>query len=276
MEGFGSFYITNTTNTSQLCNRLKDYYKIIFLEKGSKIKIDFDTINCPADTFFFLNEEHFFVLDEKAKGQLIYFDTDFYCIELHDQELACDGLLYRNITLTPYIHLTHQQATNLCRLVTEIEKEEKNTDYWSEEKIKLLLKYIIIEATRIWAIQWQINTSDFSKKQNFIKKFSKLVEENYAQIHQVTCYAKMLNITPKTLNNNVVKNFNTTPQQIISNRIILQAKRLLAHTNLSVKEISHTLGYTDSSYFNRFFKKQTSTTPLTFRKTQKKPKQLIF
>jgi AraC-like DNA-binding protein len=97
------------------------------------------------------------------------------------------------------------------------------------------------------------------------RKFSQLVEQNYRTIHSVADYASMLNLTPKNLNRKIVTEKQIAPNTIIKNRIILQAKRLLVNTTLSIKEIAVYLGYEDYSYFVRFFKSQTGSSPLTFR-----------
>ena len=75
----------------------------------------------------------------------------------------------------------------------------------------------------------------------------------------------MLNITPKSLNRKIVTERQIAPNVIIKNRIILQAKRMLANTQFSIKEIAAYLGYEDYSYFVRFFKLQTGVSPLSFR-----------
>jgi AraC-like DNA-binding protein len=72
----------------------------------------------------------------------------------------------------------------------------------------------------------------------------------------------MLNLTPKNLNRKIVTEKQIAPNTIIKNRIILQAKRLLVNTTLSIKEIAVYLGYEDYSYFLRFFKSQTGSSPL--------------
>ena len=80
------------------------------------------------------------------------------------------------------------------------------------------------------------------------------MERHYIKYHSVAQYAELLHITPKALNKRITRYTNTTPNDIIKNRIILETKRLLAHTPLSIKEISYELGYEDTSYFTRFLR----------------------
>ncbi|MPT33342.1 MAG: helix-turn-helix domain-containing protein, partial [Chryseobacterium sp.] len=79
-------------------------------------------------------------------------------------------------------------------------------------------------------------------------------------------YAEMLFITPKSLSKKIGLLSKETPNDIIKNRIILESKRLLAHTTMSVKEIAYSLNYEDDAYFVRFFTKNAGVSPTSFRK----------
>jgi len=75
----------------------------------------------------------------------------------------------------------------------------------------------------------------------------------------------MLNITPNYLNSLCKDIYNKTVTEVIQERIILESKRLLAHTGLTVSEISYKLGFKDNSYFGRYFKKVVGIPPEKFR-----------
>lgn len=263
---YGCIPINIETKTSDWDKFYSGYFKILFLIKGSKVNIDFEEYVCDKDTFFFFNEEHSFEVLYHPNGQMIFFHPDFYCVEIHDQELACDGILYSNVLTTPYIYLDDYQSKKLCKIIKEIDDEQICRDNWSEEKIRILIKYLIIESTRIWVKQWDQDSIELSEQQEFTRKFSQLVDRNFTTKHKVVDYAEMLNVTTKTLNKRIKDDCGISPSCVIVNRIMLQAKRLLAYTDLSVKEIAYSLGYEDISYFNRYFKIQANITPLEFRK----------
>jgi len=96
-----------------------------------------------------------------------------------------------------------------------------------------------------------------------------LVEQNYKTLHAVTDYANRLGLSPKSLTKHFQKIGTTTPSDFIKNRITLEAKRQLIYTDDSVKQIAYDLGFNDSAYFTRFFKKATEKSPLQFKKDQK-------
>lgn len=163
--------------------------------------------------------------------------------------------------------MEEHENVSFNRIMDEIKQELSKEDYWTEEMSRTKLKELIITASRAWLGRTPDQKGLGTIEDELSRKFSQLVEANYHKLHGVSEYAELLHISPKTLHRKIVKEKGTSPNTFIKNRIILQAKRLLAHTDLSVKEISAQLGYDDQSYFVRFFKIQTGSPPLEFRKT---------
>lgn len=96
-------------------------------------------------------------------------------------------------------------------------------------------------------------------------KFHSLIDLHFKEEKSVTFYAGKLNITANYLNILCKRHFNASATQLIQNRVILEAKRLLHASEKSVKEIAFELGFYDLAYFSRFFKAQTGTSPRQFR-----------
>jgi AraC-like DNA-binding protein len=95
--------------------------------------------------------------------------------------------------------------------------------------------------------------------------FRDLLEINYAKLKTVNDYAQLICISEKRLGQATAKVLGKLPKEIINDRILLEAKRLLGYTNLSIKEIGQNLGFEDPAYFIRYFKKNTRATPVEFR-----------
>ena len=79
-------------------------------------------------------------------------------------------------------------------------------------------------------------------------------------------YADKLNITTKHLNRVVKQTLNKTTSQLISDRLLLEAKRLIVHSNNNLAQVANTLEFSDYAYFSKFFKSKTGITPLAFKK----------
>ncbi|MVT07845.1 helix-turn-helix domain-containing protein [Chitinophaga tropicalis] len=97
--------------------------------------------------------------------------------------------------------------------------------------------------------------------------FVNLIEENYNKGLSVTEYAQLMHISGRTLSDLTNHMLNKTPSQMIQERIILEAQRLLLHSNLNVNQIGYRLGFDDPSYFVKYFKKHTLISPSDFRKS---------
>jgi YesN/AraC family two-component response regulator len=98
-----------------------------------------------------------------------------------------------------------------------------------------------------------------------IAKFQELIDLFFKDEKLVSFYAAKLHISANYLNILCKKHLKISATQLIQQRIILEAKRLLKATSLSVKEISFDLGFVDHAYFSNFFKTQTALTPSHFR-----------
>ena len=193
---------------------------------------------------------------------MLYYNRDFYCVAIHDKEISCDGILFHNVYEIPVVY----PDTSILNTFIEIRAEAANEDLHKEEMLRILLKQIIIRSTRLWKAAHHTNDPEARQDLEFVRKFSQLVDEHYLKYHQVAEYAALLNITPKALSKRISKYSSASPNDIIKDRIILEAKRLLVHTDLSVKEIGYKLGYEDPAYFVRLFTNQAGLAPLAFRK----------
>ena len=263
---FGLLELNGTHPDMATGQQLNDFIKVVLLKKGAEISVDFKVYKLENDALFFINAGQWYELNESlAQGMMLYYNRDFYCVEIHDKEVACDGILFHNLYEIPVVDLDADQALLMIQLFDQINAELIAEDSNLEEMLRILLKQIIIKSTRIWKNTHEITTEEAKQEIEFIREFSQLVEWNFKTKHTVAEFADLLNITPKLLNKRITKFSKDTPNDLIKQRIILEAQRMLAHTSLSVKEIGYKLGYDDPSYFIRLFSKQTGSSPQQFR-----------
>ncbi|KFF14069.1 AraC family transcriptional regulator [Chryseobacterium soli] len=245
------------------------YIKILFVPAGYELMIDFNHHITKAPTLFFLTYQY---LDIKNGGtdeaSFLYYNRDFYCIQIHDKEVACDGLLFHNVFEIPNVELDHAETIIIQNLFGHIKDELEWKESSSEEMIRTYLKQIIIRTTRKWKKQ-NLKTDTVNIPNNELdvfRDFSRYLEIHFREKHQVADYAELLHIAPKTLTHKFKNLHLESPNQFIINRILLEAKRLLFYTDKSVKEIAYDLGYEDPAYFNRLFTQKTGHTPSNFKK----------
>lgn len=263
---FGNLNFTKLKPEKDKLDSIAEHIKILFLPKNSIVQIDFQEFKMETDSLLFINPKVIINPCETKGGLLLHFNRDFYCIEIHDQEVACDGILYNNVFEIPFISLNESQSDQIQKIILEIQDEMKGEDSSTEEMLRILLKLIILKSIRIWKQQHQLDENDQQTDFHFIRKFSKLVEQHYKTLHTVADYAELLFVTPKNLSKKIGLLSKSTPNNIIKDRIILESKRLLVHTTMTVKEIAYSLNYEDDAYFIRIFTKHTGISPVTYRK----------
>jgi AraC-like DNA-binding protein len=144
------------------------------------------------------------------------------------------------------------------------EEEFENQDHIQGEMLIVLLKRLLIMSTRI-ARKNLPNPEVENKKLDLIRKFNILVETHFKEKHKVIDYANLLHKSPKTLSNLFHNSYNKTPLQVINERIILEAKRLLMFSDRKTQQIAYELGYSEVGHFSKFFKKHTGHSPKEYK-----------
>jgi AraC-like DNA-binding protein len=264
--GFSIFSEENVENFNE--NKFRTDIKVLFVPAGYELTVDFNHYKTKKPSLFFLTNQLLNI--EKAEGEsvLLHYNRDFYCIQIHDKEVACDGLLFHNVFEIPNVELEDREAIIVKDLFQNIKDELEWKDSSAEEMIRTYVKQIIIRATRKWKKQ-NIDNDNVkipSSELDVFRDFSRHLEIHFREKHNVADYADLLHIAPKTLTHKF-KNLNLdSPNQFIINRILLEAKRLLFYTDKPVKEIAYNLGYEDPAYFNRLFTNKIGSTPTNFKR----------
>lgn len=194
----------------------------------------------------------------------ILFNREFYCISDHDSEVSCNGILFFGTQDLPIISIPEDQLRKF-NIWFEVFLEEFSTpDNIQGDMLQMLLKRLIIMSTRLAKEQHIVKALN-NDQVDTIRKFNYLVDIHYKTKRKVSDYAEMLFKSPKTLSNLFSIYNQKSPQQIILERLTLEAKRLIHFTDKQNQEIAFDLGFNDPAHFSRFFKKMTQTTPSEYR-----------
>lgn len=108
--------------------------------------------------------------------------------------------------------------------------------------------------------------SNNNSKTDVVYKFKRLVDENVLKNHEVNYYAKLLNISPKYLNECVQEVMSVSSKSIVIEQLLMRSRHALKFSNKTIKEISFELGFSSPDYFSYFFKTHTGITPSALRK----------
>jgi AraC family transcriptional activator of pobA len=243
----------------------KDYYFFFLVKKGyNRHWIDFVSYEVkPRHLYFTVPQQvHLKERSEPVQGTLLTFTDEF--LALQDQNLLKHLPILQNLDDRHEIALDDADISFLDNLLMQMLAEFNQQNDWKKSMLQSYLEIFLVYLSRIYTKQFNVNSAA-ANGQALVKRMKNLLDEQYAGLHQVSDYAQQLNVTPGHLNDTIKQHTGKNATTIIQERIMLEAKRILFHTDLPVKEIAWRLGFEDAAYFNRFFKRLAAETPMQFR-----------
>ncbi len=262
-----SCYCPSDLKAYRNTDQIKEYRIFILNGENEKVMIDFDTFQINAPTLFFLTPKQEFSLygNNKSGLKVIAFSQDFYCIDKHDKEVSCYGFLFANAFHSTKLELEGGSLEMIENIVEQMRSELVSVKAVQEDMLKLLLKQLLIISVRFKRKQEEISEAVYDGNFSLIRAFNRLLDQQYKRNHNVSFYAEQLNYTPKSFSNKIKKLTQKTPLEMIKNKLVLESKRMMVYDNVSVKEIAFALGFEDTAYFSRFFKKNVGISPGQFK-----------
>ena len=264
----GSLVLTNF-NCASFESRLGagDFYKIIWAkDNGITLGIDGYSVTLEKNQVLFCTPFNMIQIEPFLKGVTsLIFDREFYCIRDHDHEVSCNGFLFLGSSAPAIVKLTKKEIKSFELHFMFFEEEFETEDKIQGEMLRVLLKRLLIKSVRLLK-KTIIDPTMKQSKVDIIRQFNLLVEAHFKEKHKVSDYADLLNKSPKTISNLFAKYNNKTPLQVINDRIVLEAKKLLLLSEKSSKEIAFGLGFSEASHFSKFFKNQAGVSPIHFKK----------
>ncbi|MDI9342729.1 MAG: AraC family transcriptional regulator [Sediminibacterium sp.] len=277
-----SAFNTHIDRSEFYCNRLKphlkahtftklphkhDFYLVVIITKGTGWhEIDFTRYAIRAGTVFIMQpgQMHYWKFSENTDGFVFFHTSAFYNGGLTTSRIE-DYAIFKPFTAQPFLKLSPRQLNKLSLWMKEALAEYQSPDAYAMEKWHALVNLMYIELSRSYRVTESTQTHSYRFKLN---TYETLIDKQFKEVKLVSTYAGQLNISVKHLNRITKTCLNKTATQLITERVVLEAKRLLVHANANINQVGYALGYTDSSYFIRFFKKHTGTTPKAFVKQQ--------
>ena len=243
------------------------FYHIIWFQKGNPTHlVDFNAIKIKPDTLLFLNKDTVQRFDNKTqfRGKAILFTDSFFCRTEADTKFLRNTILFNDLFSVSQIQINKQGklfAKLLQQMTDELRNEKDNSQ---ADILQNLLHNFLLHSERERRKQ---NFTEIKKGADldYVMLFKDLLEIGYKSQKHVNHYAKQIIITEKRLNQATTKVLGKSPKQFIDERIMLEAKRMLAHTTESVKEIGYSLGFEEPTNFIKYFKKHSAITPIEFR-----------
>lgn len=260
-----------------------DFYEVLYLSGGSGYHIiDSNKYKIEPPCIFFMTpgQTHKLELSQDIDGYIFLFAPDFYLLHQSNKNRLLSFPFFHAVTgQNPPLYLSNADddsfVKNLfirgCAIIKnktennvgEPNEKNINKDTLSEEIIRSLLDMILLTCKQLYPKEYSVLPNN--KGHILVKKFMLLIEENYQKNLKVNDYADRLAITANHLTQIIKQITGKTTIEILQEKNILEIKRLLLYTNLTITEIALLMNYTDQSYFTKYFKKCTGQTPLYYR-----------
>ncbi len=249
---------------------IHEFYQIIWFRHGKgNHRIDFTDYPVTDNTIFFVapGQIHAFDGTGNYEGVIILFNASFFADEESSESIFLKYNVFNAYDSSPYYKVGNEEAERLMFLVNEMNREYTLTGAFAhKDYMQYLLRLFLVRVQRSGERKEEAKLYVSNIANRTFVRFRQLLEQNFHNVHTVQEYADMLNISARTLTKYVSQSAHSSPLQIINDRIVLEAKRLLQHTSLNIKEIGYSLGFEDPSYFAKFFKRQEGIMPSEFRK----------
>jgi len=242
-----------------------NFYKIFVITSGiGQHIIDFKKHNFRTGNFIFISKKQIQSYDFKPgnSGYIITFSEQYLKEVVRVKKQLSDMWLFNYHFKSPIVQVVAKEQEYFVTIIERIFQEFKNKKS-DHEIIQTLLNLLLLNSERIK--KEELRECSNNEYRNIFFNFKNYVENNFFKTRNAKVCAKELNVSYKHLNNICKKLINKTAKQFIDDFIILEAKRCLLSSEMSINRISEQVGFDEATNFIKYFKKHTNISPARFR-----------
>ncbi|OYD46482.1 hypothetical protein CHU00_07305 [Sphingobacterium cellulitidis] len=241
------------------------YQMLLFLSGSGMHEIDFKQYKVVPGQVYFMGpgQVHSWMFEGEMKGYIVNFDIDYFKSLLIQPDYVENLDLFSSLNDGVFV-LEEYQVKEISQLFDQL--IEINSRSVSIDLKRSLLLYILLRFDQAYIPNFPAKSIDYHLV--LIKNFISLVDQRYKELHLPKEYAELLFVTPNHLNSVCKEYLGLQAGEVIRNRIMLEAKRLLILPDWTISQVAYELSFNDNSYFTKFFKKVEGKTPEEFRKSQ--------
>ncbi|MEY3248604.1 MAG: hypothetical protein RL742_647 [Bacteroidota bacterium] len=243
------------------------YQIVLFTEGGGSHTIDFHTYPVRPHQVYYLapGQIHAWNFDEQVEGFVLNFNESFFTAICHNPNFVTEFPIFNNIIGEPVNVLETECCSEIHGLLERMLAEYRSEADFRQDFLRALLLQLLVMLSRNMPAR---TAKPNSKHQlTILRNFERLIELHYRDKRLPRDYAEMLFITPNHLNALTNGLIGKPAGELIRDRVLLEAKRLLVNSDYTITQIADMLSFEDNAYFTRFFKKYTGMSPENFRQT---------
>lgn len=242
------------------------FYHLVYFSKGAgQHSIDF--VNFPVQEgqvyFMIPGQVHEWNFRSKTDGYIINFSEQYISALIANPRYLDQFSFFSGIAPEQVIAIPPAGRGKVTQLLNEIVEESHATGEWKDDLIRTALLQLFIRVSRYSKKDRPAKGNNYNYL--LLRNFQRLIEQYYKEKKLTKEYAALLYVTPNHLNALSKDVSGRSAGELIRDRVLLEAKRLLVLDRVTVSEIATELGFSDNSYFSKFFKKYEGLTPEAFR-----------
>lgn len=245
------------------------FYIIHWLEQGAgSYFVDFLAHAIQPNGLYFLTpgQVHAWQVESPVQGYSLFFTEEFLAVGSSEPTSLHQFDFFHHLDQRPVVRVGEKKIKRIADLVETLFAEYQGSQTGRTTALQALLYLLLVEAQREYtSVHEQQPTSVPSATTSLVQDFRYLVGEHFLTLRTVEDYAKELHVNAHYLSDLVKQVTGLPPGAHLRQRLALEAKRLLAHTDLTAQQIAYQLGFEDPAYFGRFFKREVGSSPNAFR-----------
>lgn len=259
-------YFEQYADKATLAHR-HSFYQLIWFKQAGRHYIDYQVIDHPASTLFFINKNqvHYFCPDSANEGYLFHVN-DFFLERFQGESSQRFAYTIFSEMGNPYVSLSEEDSAKLETLTGYIQLEIRVQAAFYREQVFHFFHTLLFQIERLRQQQGALILAENPDYELAIT-FKKLVYDNMRTFESLESYSSQLHISLKKLTSICKLYLHDTPANIIRQSKVLEAKRMLANQKSTIQEIAFDLGFDQPSYFTKYFKHNTGITPKAFQAT---------
>jgi AraC-like DNA-binding protein len=252
-------------NPERLRPHLHEFFQIFMLRGGALVMHDFVEFEARGTTVVFMSpgQIHTARPAPQLRGTTVSFTQEFFDAGAPPPSKLLDFDFFFPAELRPWLSVSGREREGIVTLFRDLQSEFDRGLSGAADILRATLHILLVRVNRLFARKRPPRS--ISRAAQLARHFHLSVEQHFREERDLGDYARELGITTNHLHDVVREMTGQSAGQIVRQRRLLDAKRLLSHTDLSVSEIGYQLGFRDPSYFSRFFRQAEELTPAEFR-----------